>query len=347
MNLILWKSRKTAAQAIGFAICITAAVSLARANDDRVDRRKLPEGVRVLFDREVDAAAGKDAQFYKTDHGEFFVHFTLPNGLRLEMKVRKDGGFINVEPTKNQPDLRKEDVKRYFDHYVAEREGRRHVEVEHVKVVEVRPDIRYRPEDEAAYRAAVDRARDAQRLRDEEAAHDRARRMSEREAAEFYADRRFERLDLARTTYGAGSALRDASRDGTDVEYYRFTKAGAPFYAAKYTTPRGRRVEVIVDEVGQPVDRIELYDRPLVRADIHDRDIAWDRDHRWDRQEMNRLWLPDRARAALDDQTLGSTDVDYFRYVEAGRTYYAARFTTVSGRRLDCRRATGRSRCTL
>src|SRR5436190_2165360 len=82
-----------------------------------------------------------------------------------------------------------------------------------------------RRREEESYRRAVERARELERLREEEAARDHARRLSEREAAEYWGGRRYEKIGVDDMPFRVRRELRELTAGTTDPDYYRFTRA--------------------------------------------------------------------------------------------------------------------------
>ena len=255
----------------------------------------------------------------------------MRGGLRLETKVRRDGSGLETAPTEHQPEVARRDVRRVFDRYVAERQReaelqaaaeraaaeraaadraaakraaaeRARWEAEHAARAEVRDAERQCLEAEAA-RRTVERERELEQARAAEAERDRARRLSEREAAEFYAARRYERAEWDRMPDRVRRSFREYAGELRDPEYYSYRTGRDLFYVTRYTTSGGRRVEIITDAEGRLVDRIEVSDRPPPVVEVRERDVTWDREHGWDRgrERVSRHWIPAEARRALDE----------------------------------------------
>lgn len=325
------------------AACLGLAALLpraARAEDDneRVRPEEVPRVPRAVLERE--SAESRRRVFYRGEQGQFLVHHTLPSGLRLETRVRRDGSILRIKPTAVQRDVDPRHVGRLFAEYTAKREHRELTDAERRQIAEDLARIeaeRHAAEAEAA-RARAAAEREA-RAREEAAAHERARRMSEREAAEWFGGRRYERVAFDDLPGHVRRALREESRDTTDVEFYAFRRAGDIFYATQFTTGTGRRVEVLVNEDGRVIDRVEVWERPAPGRDVRDRDAAWDRDRGWDRdrERVSRFSVPAEARVTLDELLGGYRDVEYYRLRLDNRTVYAARYTTDRGRRMESR----------
>jgi hypothetical protein len=319
------------------------------AGEDRVSPGDIPREARAALER--DTRGAREVQYYKTETGTYVAHFTLPNGLRLETRVRRDGSGAVVTPTRNQPDLSKREAERAFDQYVAARKGAPEPRLSEVERARLEADrakaeaARARDEADRARREAlgsreaVERQRAALLRREEEAREDRARRLEERDSADFYGGRTYRAVEIDTAPFEVRRTLRDLSRNGSNVDYYAFRKRGDFYYAVQYTTPGGRRVEVLTNEDGRVIDRVELADWELPSRDIRDRDNAWDRDRGWDRDRdrISRYWIPGEARTALDDLIAGGHEVDFYRIRLDGRTLYAARYTDFRGRRVEAR----------
>src|SRR5204862_8357255 len=88
-----------------FAATLLAVGPAARADGERVRPDRIPGPAGDILQHE--AAGSREVQYYRSDDG-FFVHYTLPNGLRLETKVNRDGTRVVTTPTANQPELSKD-----------------------------------------------------------------------------------------------------------------------------------------------------------------------------------------------------------------------------------------------
>src|SRR4051794_9125804 len=106
-----------------FAAVLLAVGPAARADGERVRPDRIPSPAGDILQRE--AAGAREVQYYRSDDG-YFVHFTLPNGLRLETKVSRDGGRVTTSPTANQPELSRAETRRAFERY---EEDRRRAEI--------------------------------------------------------------------------------------------------------------------------------------------------------------------------------------------------------------------------
>ena len=332
--------RWTLALAIG--ICAAAPLPGALAENVRIGSAKLPDNVRQTMDRE--SSGSRDVDYYK-DENNFTVHHTLPSGLRISTRVRRDGKVVRSQLLKSQPVLREREARREFARYrdqLASREVRQWTPDDGRAFEEGLRDLQEDREQLAAERQHLEaeRQRKWDRRREEEARHDRARRLDDRDYDDYFGSRRFDgRLDERNLPSDVRRALRDATREAQDAEYCRYAKGGRDFYCVQFTTPAGRRVEVTADEEGRLVDRVLVTDYAGAHGDIRSRDDEYDRGQGWHRSRVrtNRERLPRDARDALDEQTLGASDVDYYRIDDAGRTVYAARYTTAGGRRIESR----------
>lgn len=338
---------------VALGVCAASAapvpqVMAGELDRNRVQSQKLPDAVRQTMNRETSGSS--DIAYYRDEANGWFVQYTLPSGLRVESKVKKDGTVAKTRRTAKQPKLREAEAKREFrrlkDAHWGKNDGRVWDELTEA-LEEARQDLEEeraklageRQQFEADRRRAQEYWRDAQRRREEEAQRDRARRLDGRDYDDHFGSRRYGRAYLDDMPSDARRAIRDQTRDAEDVEYYRFTKNGRDYYGAQFTTSAGRRLEVTTDEDGRTTDRVVVSDYAGARRDVRDRDFEYDRGRGWDRDRsrLTRERLPRDVREALDDQTYGATDVDYYRLTEDGRTLYAARYTTSGGRRIEAR----------
>lgn len=214
------------ALAASLGLCAAAPLPAAFADNDRVNRDRLPERTRVVLDQEV--SDSKEVEFYRVEDGPhkyFMAHYTVPSGLRLEMRVDPDGHVMGRVLTANQPHLDKRDIRRAEAELPA-RDARLHpVEVVRVPVAPP-PVIEVPAPAQLPPPAATDnlgRWEDAFRL------------------SLTYKSGDYRRIDPDRIPPAARESLDRQTLGTRDIAYYRFWEGRQPFYSAVHDRRRPPR----------------------------------------------------------------------------------------------------------
>lgn len=328
------------------ALCLLVLMAASASAEEytKIGLRDLPFEPHFVVSAETRDA--RDVAIYAVDQGDkFLVRYTLPTGLRVEMRVRPDGTVGVWQRAENQP-LGNAAAKELFakEETAFRRRADRYV-------VDLRREIAERERREAARREAELR-----------------RRI--REASQVFSARNFQQVRNEEMPFAVRNAIRDeflnARLDARDrerwatAEYYTFVRNdGGRFgrdetvYAVHYDSIDRHRIESLYGREGQPLGRIDLTDRA---GGIEGGGWGWRQpvdgpiggpiggpvggpvggdwgQPRWIAPDR----LPREARAALERETRGQGGTEFYEYRDRTRVMYAIRFRNDRGRLYETR----------
>jgi len=176
-----------------------------------------------------------------------------------------------------------------------------------------------------------------------------------------------EKMDIGKIPPFIRHEIEQDTKGAAHVEVIKITTEGRPDeeWVVKYSEgnkpmtlrldPTGRVIEQVAAEhkpdeaQREKADRekFEAYQAAHAReAGVHpenaDRTFpgAKEMSEEYNSKDLHRIpgnQLPPGARKTFDMETIGTTDIDYYKYTVEGRLFYSAHYTTDAGRRIVCR----------
>ncbi len=349
------EKKRFATFALSMALGLGAIAPFAMAKEDVVKLDKVPKAPRKEIEKETKGAS--EVEVYQIDqegHDKevFMVHYTGTDGKRMEIRVTEGGKLIAKGETRHQ---RAKDAEMQLASAKTDAERAQ---------IQAAIEAKREADDKAQFEAY--KAQQAALIAAHPAAVNSATPvvpghapMTMKDLSEEYNATSRTRVTAAALPAGVKATLDKETLGTSEVDYFKYVVDGKTFYSSHYTTGAGRRIVCRVDETGKLLGKNELVGTaatgdaaavgstgasgttlvppnngtPAAPAVVTTPKMATPAPV-VPSGKIEAAALPAAVKAELDKETLGTTDIEYYKTTADGKTVYSAHYTTSGKRRM-------------